>query len=113
MATFISDTAREENEIRRDVNSELIYTSNLLDDTYDVAAKSRNRDQILLRDATKALVSFSFFIFNQIHYFFMIKILKSLWHWCCCQEIFDKHVSFLHFSSKLFFQYNFDENVIS
>lgn len=58
MATFISDTAREENEIRRDVNSELIYTSNLLDDTYDVAAKSRNRDQILLRDATKALVSF-------------------------------------------------------
>ena len=50
------DTAREENEIRRDVNSELIYTSNLLDDTYDVAARSRNRDQCLLRDATKALV---------------------------------------------------------
>lgn len=50
------DTTREENEIRRNVNSELIYTSNLLDDTYDVAAKSRNRDQLLLRDATQALV---------------------------------------------------------
>jgi hypothetical protein len=60
MVIYISDTAREENEIRRDVNSELIYTSNLLDDTYDVAARSRNRDQCLLRDATKALVSFSF-----------------------------------------------------
>ncbi|XP_052063261.1 uncharacterized protein LOC127702959 isoform X13 [Mytilus californianus] len=50
------DTSREENEIRRGVNDELIYTSNLMDDTYDLASKSRNRDQILLRDATRALV---------------------------------------------------------
>ncbi|CAC5378420.1 unnamed protein product [Mytilus coruscus] len=51
------DTSREENEIRRGVNDELIYTSNLMDDTYDVASRSRNRDQILLRDATRALPS--------------------------------------------------------
>lgn len=50
------DTTREENEIRRNVNNELMFTSNLVDDTYDLAAKSRNRDQILLRDATRALV---------------------------------------------------------
>lgn len=55
------DTTREENEIRRDVNSELLYTSNLVDDTYDLAAKSRNRDQMLLREATRALVSIRFF----------------------------------------------------
>ncbi|VDI04241.1 Hypothetical predicted protein [Mytilus galloprovincialis] len=50
------DTSREENDIRRGVNDELVYTSNLMDDTYDVAAKSRSRDQMLLRDAARALV---------------------------------------------------------
>ncbi|XP_076112715.1 uncharacterized protein LOC143080650 isoform X3 [Mytilus galloprovincialis] len=51
------DTSREENDIRRGVNDELVYTSNLMDDTYDVAAKSRSRDQMLLRDAARALPS--------------------------------------------------------
>ncbi|KAK3085341.1 hypothetical protein FSP39_001795 [Pinctada imbricata] len=49
------DTTGEENSIRRSVNDELVYTTHVVDDTYDLAAKSRNRDQEILRDANRAI----------------------------------------------------------
>jgi len=53
----ISDTTGEENEIRRNVNRELMFSNHAVDDTFDLAARSRNRDQTLLREATNAIVS--------------------------------------------------------
>ncbi|XP_021347113.1 uncharacterized protein LOC110446328 isoform X15 [Mizuhopecten yessoensis] len=53
--TSYYDTTGTENEIRRNVNRELLFSSHAADDAFDVAAKSRNRDQEILREATNAI----------------------------------------------------------
>ncbi|XP_021347117.1 uncharacterized protein LOC110446328 isoform X19 [Mizuhopecten yessoensis] len=55
--TSYYDTTGTENEIRRNVNRELLFSSHAADDAFDVAAKSRNRDQEILREATNAIVN--------------------------------------------------------
>ncbi|XP_033753827.1 uncharacterized protein LOC117337129 isoform X5 [Pecten maximus] len=49
------DSTGTENEIRRNVNRELLFSTNAADDAFDVATKSRNRDQEILREASNAI----------------------------------------------------------
>ncbi|XP_069113415.1 uncharacterized protein [Argopecten irradians] len=49
------DTTGTENEIRRNVNRELLFSTHAADDAFDMAAKSKNRDQEILREAYNAI----------------------------------------------------------
>ncbi|XP_069113444.1 uncharacterized protein [Argopecten irradians] len=51
------DTTGTENEIRRNVNRELLFSTHAADDAFDMAAKSKNRDQEILREAYNAIVN--------------------------------------------------------
>ncbi|XP_060085750.1 uncharacterized protein LOC132565152 isoform X2 [Ylistrum balloti] len=53
--TTYFDTTGTENEIRRNVNRELLFSTHAADDAFDVAAKSKNRDQEILREASNAI----------------------------------------------------------
>ncbi|KAL3860390.1 hypothetical protein ACJMK2_010515 [Sinanodonta woodiana] len=51
------DTSAEENYLRSHVNKELYVSGAALEDTFDLASQSRNRDQQLLSKAHKAIVN--------------------------------------------------------
>jgi len=51
------DTGREEREIHRGVDREIIFSDHMMDECYDTARKSHNKDAALLREATAAVVN--------------------------------------------------------
>lgn len=53
----VYDTGREEREIHRGVDREIIFSDHMMDECYDTARKSHNKDAALLREATAAVVN--------------------------------------------------------
>ncbi|KAK3576380.1 hypothetical protein CHS0354_018927 [Potamilus streckersoni] len=51
------DTSAEESYLRTHVNKELYFSGAALEDTFDLASQSRNRDQQLLSKANRAIVN--------------------------------------------------------